>query len=52
MADDCTFELLFASDLAQEHEAVDACVLVDHGQEFSCLDVEASWVTTGIGKQI
>ena len=40
------------SDLAKEHEAVGACVLVDNGKEFYCLDVEEGWVTTGIGKRI
>jgi hypothetical protein len=48
----CGFVLSFASTLAQQHEAVGGCVLVDGGKEFYCLDVEAGWVATAVGKKI
>ena len=49
---DCTFQILFPSELGQTHEAVGACVLVANRTEFSCLDVEKGWVTTGTGVKI
>ena len=49
---DCSFSLLFPSELAKEHEAVGSCVVVDGGKEFYCLDVEEGWVATGVGKAI
>lgn len=52
MAADCTFSLLFPSDVSKVHEAVGACVLVDNGREFYCLDVEEGWVATTTGKSI
>lgn len=52
MLANCGFVLSFASTLAKEHEAVGGCVLVDGGKEFYCLDVEAGWVATMLGKKI
>ena len=52
MLSNCGFVLSFASTLAQQHEAVGGCVLVDGGKEFYCLDVEAGWVATALGKKI
>ena len=48
----CGFILLFPSTLAHVHEAVGGCVLVDGAKEFYCLDVEAGWVATAVGKKI
>lgn len=48
----CGFVLLFPSTLAAQHEAVGGCVLVDGAKEFYCLDVEAGWVATAVGKKI
>ena len=50
---DCGFTLFFPSTLGgTAHEAVGACVLVDNGNELYCLDVEAGWVATALGKRI
>ena len=49
---DCTFELLFPSELAKQHEATGSCVLVDNRREFHCLDVEEGWITLGSGQKI
>ena len=49
---DCSFELLFPSELVKSHEATGSCVLVDNRREFTCLDVEEGWVTLGTGKKI
>ena len=49
---DCSFKLLFPSELGHVHEAVGDCVLVDNGREFYCIDVEAGWVATAVGKKI
>ncbi len=49
---DCTFKLLFPSALVKTHEATGACVLVANRTEFTCLDAEEGWVTTGTGRKI
>jgi hypothetical protein len=48
----CSFALFFPSSLGHEHVAVGACVLVDNGKEFYCVDVESGWVASGIGKRV
>ena len=52
MATSCAFTLLFPSELGATHEAVGGCVLVDNGKELYCIDVEAGWVATAVGKKI
>ena len=52
MRRNCTFKLLFPSELAKKHDADGECVLVDSGKEFYCLDNEVGWVTTGLGKRV
>ena len=49
---DCSFQLLFPSELGHTHKAVGDCVLVDSSREFYCIDVEAGWVATGVGKKM
>jgi hypothetical protein len=48
----CSFKLLFPSELVKNHEAAGACVLVANRKEFTCLDAEEGWVTTGTGRKI
>jgi hypothetical protein len=48
----CGFIIRFPSTLAANHEAIGGCVLVDGGKEFYCMDVEAGWVATAVGKKI
>ncbi|MDQ2983965.1 MAG: hypothetical protein M3R70_08605 [Actinomycetota bacterium] len=49
---DCTFQLLFGSELVRRHGADGACVLTAGGKQFFCLDVEKGWVTTGTGSKV
>ncbi len=48
----CSFTISFESTLGHQHQAVGACVLVDNAKEFYCVDVEAGWVATLVGKRI
>lgn len=52
MQADCTFGLLFPSEVAKQHEADGVCVLVDAGKELYCLDNEEGWQALGTGKKI
>ena len=52
MKSNCSFKLLFQSTLGGKHEVAGECVLVDSGREFYCLDVEAGWVATAVGKKM
>jgi|GEM_PF-2752371 len=46
---DCTATLLYPSELGRGHEVQGACVIVDGGQSFSCVDTADGWVALGIG---
>lgn len=46
---DCTATLLYASELGREHEVQGACVIVDGGHSFSCVDTADGWVAAGTG---
>ena len=46
---DCTATLLYASELGREHEVQGACVVVDGGLSFSCVDTAEGWVALGTG---
>ena len=52
MKSDCSFQLLFGSELVRSHEADGACVLTAKGSEFICLDNEKGWQTVGSGTKV
>lgn len=49
---DCTFALMFASELVRQHDVTGLCVALSGGSEFYCMDNESGWVATGTGKKV